>query len=188
MGRHCDSSREKIIDAAERVVIESGTRRLTMEAVSRKSGVSRGGLLYHFPDKQAMLMAMLNRFIERAKERRAQKRNDFPEGPEQELMAHMFSRLELQKDVKEVGVATLFALGAHDPSLLAPVKEEYRKLLTELTKGGLRFEVAAVIDLATMGLSLLELLSISPFDEDERRRIIDEMTNIAKKDGKGELI
>jgi AcrR family transcriptional regulator len=180
MGRHSDSSREKIIEAAEQVVIESGTRRLTMEAVSAKSGVSRGGILYHFRDKQALLTAMLDRFIERAKARRAQKREELPEAADREILAHLLARLEILDNSRQAGAATFFALAAHDPRLLSPIKEEYRKLLIDLTAGGLRFERAAIIALATDGLQLLELLLVSPFDPDERRRIIEELTLLAK--------
>ena len=43
MGRPSDNTRERIIEAAEQVVIEAGTRHLTLEAVASKAGVSRGG-------------------------------------------------------------------------------------------------------------------------------------------------
>jgi len=61
MGRHSDNARERVIDAAEQVVIEAGAGHLTFEAVASKAGVSRGGLLYHFPDKKALLRGMLDR-------------------------------------------------------------------------------------------------------------------------------
>ena len=71
MGRHSDNARERIIDAAEQVVVDFGAGHLTFDAVALKAGLSRGGLLYHFPDKEALLKGMLDRLIERATERRA---------------------------------------------------------------------------------------------------------------------
>jgi AcrR family transcriptional regulator len=182
MGRHSDNARERIIDAAEQVVIRRGASHLTFDAVASEAGVSRGGLLYHFPDKEALLRGMLDRLLERAKERRAKKRAGLAEGPEREIVAHVLSFLEEDDKTKRAHAAALFATGAHDPGLLAPIKEEYRKFMDDLTGDGLRFERAAVIALATDGLRLLELLSVSPFNKEERRRIVKEMISLAKED------
>ena len=181
MSRHLHSARERIIDAAEQVVIDLGAKHLTFDAVASKAGVSRGGLLYHFPDKKALLKGMLDRLVERSTESRIKKRAELAEGMEREIAAHVLSFSEEDERTKRVGAAALFASGAHDPGLLAPMKKEYRKLMDELTRNGLRFERAAVIALATDGLRLLELLSMSPFDKRERSRIIEEMIFLAKE-------
>jgi hypothetical protein len=102
---------------------------------------------------------------------------------EREIVAYLLSFLEEDDKIRRAHhAAALFATGAHDPGLLAPVKEEYRKFMDDVTGNGLRFERAAVIALATDGLRLLELLSISPFNKEERRRIIEEMISLAKED------
>ena len=49
------SSREKILDAAAELVTEIGAGRLTLEAVAEKAGLSKGGLLYNFPTKEAAI-------------------------------------------------------------------------------------------------------------------------------------
>jgi AcrR family transcriptional regulator len=182
MGCHSDNARENIIDAAEEVVIERGARHLTFDAVALKAGVSRGGLLYHFPDKKALLKGMLDRLIERVEENRAKKRAGLAESMEREIVAYLLSFLEEDDKIRRAHAAALFATGADDPGLLAPVKEVYRKFMDDVTGNGLRFERAAVIALATDGLRLLELLAISPFNEEERSRIVDEMISLAKED------
>ena len=100
---------------------------------------------------------------------------------EREIVAHVLSSSEEDDKTRRAYAAALFASGAYDPGLLAPMKKEYRKLMDDVTRNGLRFERAAVIALATDGLRLLELLSISPFDKEERRRIIEEMIFLAKE-------
>jgi AcrR family transcriptional regulator len=187
MGRHADSARERIIDAAEQVVIDLGAGNLTFNSVASAAGVSRGGLLYHFPDKESLLKSMLDRLVTRTKEGRSKKRTQLPEGIDREIIAHVLSFLEEDDRTKTIAAAALFAIGAHDPGLLEPGREEYRKLMGELTKEGLRFERAAVIALATDGLRLLELLKISPFDKEQRSRIIGEMILLAKQIEEGEV-
>ena len=45
--------RSQILDAAEAVVMRDGVRNLTLDAVAQQSSISKGGLLYHFPTKEA---------------------------------------------------------------------------------------------------------------------------------------
>ncbi len=182
MGHHTDNARERIIDAAEQVVVKRGARHLTFDAVASAAGVSRGGILYHFPDKEALLKGMLDRVIERSKEGRSRKRAELREGVEREIVAHVLSVLEEDDEARKISSEALFALGAHEPRLLAPFKDEYRKFMDDIVRDGLRPERAAVITLATDGLRVLEVLKICPFSKEERRRIIEEMISLAKED------
>ena len=55
---------EKILDAAAELVAEIGAGRLTLEAVAERAGLSKGGLLYNFPTKEALLQGMIQRMID----------------------------------------------------------------------------------------------------------------------------
>lgn len=55
------SSREKILDAYEALLIEEGERAASLNAIAARAGVSKGGLLYHFPDKTALIDGLLGR-------------------------------------------------------------------------------------------------------------------------------
>lgn len=67
--------REQIIEAATRVFAEKGFRRATTREVAREAGVSEGTIYNYFEDKDALLMAILDKLNET--ERRAE---DFEEG------------------------------------------------------------------------------------------------------------
>ncbi len=54
-------AREAVLDAFESLLIEVGERAATLDAVARRAGVSKGGLLYHFPTKEAMIAVLLER-------------------------------------------------------------------------------------------------------------------------------
>ena len=54
-----------ILDAANRIVIEQGVERLTLEQVAAEAGISKGGLLYHFPTKEALIKSMISHYLER---------------------------------------------------------------------------------------------------------------------------
>jgi len=55
--------RDHLLDAAEALLAEAGTRALTLAAVAQRAGVSKGGLLYHFATKEALVAALVERLI-----------------------------------------------------------------------------------------------------------------------------
>ena len=172
------SSRDLILDAAEAVVIDVGAAHMTLEAVAAKSGVSKGGLLYHFPTKQELLEAMLNRCMHRLEEARKEKCSELQEGPSRTLKAYVLSTLDRDSKNDRINAALLAAV-AHDPSLLAPVRDDYLKFLAELITAELRFERAAVVAFAADGLRLLVLLTLSPLNSDQRKQLIQELLRLA---------
>jgi AcrR family transcriptional regulator len=47
--------RQKLLDCTSRILVERGTAGLTVQAVAEAAGVTKGGLLHHFPSKQKLL-------------------------------------------------------------------------------------------------------------------------------------
>jgi AcrR family transcriptional regulator len=57
--------KQRILDAAQSVFAESGYRGGSLNEVAQRAGYTRAGLLHHFPSKEAMLLALLDRRDER---------------------------------------------------------------------------------------------------------------------------
>lgn len=53
-----DVVRHQLLDVAARLCIAQGLHALTLDAVAKEAGVSKGGLLHHFPSKHALLDAL----------------------------------------------------------------------------------------------------------------------------------
>ncbi|MCU1088542.1 TetR/AcrR family transcriptional regulator [Stenotrophomonas sp. GD03958] len=49
------SKRDRILDAAVNVINRYGVRAVTFESVAAEAKLTRGGLLYHFPSREALL-------------------------------------------------------------------------------------------------------------------------------------
>lgn len=64
-----DVVRHQLLDVAAQLCIENGLHALTLDAVAKEAGVSKGGLLHHFPSKQALLQALSNACLDDFKER-----------------------------------------------------------------------------------------------------------------------
>jgi AcrR family transcriptional regulator len=53
-------TRERILEAGYEIAGQSGVAAVTLEAVADRAGVSKGGLLYHFGSKQALVAGMVD--------------------------------------------------------------------------------------------------------------------------------
>ncbi|WP_211233247.1 TetR/AcrR family transcriptional regulator [Brevibacterium album] len=62
------SAREAVLDAFEAILIGDGERAATIEAVAARAQVSKGGLLYHFGSKSALIDGLLERLRAHAAE------------------------------------------------------------------------------------------------------------------------
>lgn len=52
-------TRIRILRALRDIIADGGTEAVTLEAVAAAAGVSKGGLLYHFPSKAALYIGLL---------------------------------------------------------------------------------------------------------------------------------
>jgi AcrR family transcriptional regulator len=177
-------ARERLLDAAERVVVESGATHLTLDAVAKSAGVSKGGLLYHFPSKEALLQGMVTRHFQEVDaevDKRLASRAGKPSRADM-FRERMRVLLELNPGRPGVGVAML-AASADNAEQMAVCRAEYRKLLDEFAKLPGGFEGTAQVLLAVQGLLLAELLHLSPYTPRERSRLVKALLRAANQVG-----
>jgi AcrR family transcriptional regulator len=53
--KHPEAVRQQLLQVAARLSLEKGPSSVTLDAVSQAAGVSKGGLLHHFPNKFSLL-------------------------------------------------------------------------------------------------------------------------------------
>lgn len=174
------TTREAILDAAEAVVSEDGAGRLTIDAVVARSGFSKGGVLYHFPNKTALLEAMVGRLlagvagnIETAETRAAEAGDP--------LMPHVVTAL-CNKPHLDSGVPfALLAASAEQPELLDPAREFNRGIWHKLVDTAPDPVMAAIIMLALDGLSFHDLLNFAVLDPQKRETIHQRLVSLSEE-------
>ena len=177
MGRRPRISRDALLDAAEAAVLDMGAARLTFDAVAARAGVSKGGLLYTFPTKEALLQGMVGRLCDQFEAAQAAL-TSADSTPAEGLKAYVIATFTEAPDRRKVAAALLAAV-ANDPRLLAPVHAHQQKALVELLENSPHFERAAVVWLATIGVWLLELLQASPLTPGQRQKVMEELLRLA---------
>ncbi len=60
-----EQSKEAFLDAAERLFISPGYRASSMETIAREAGYSRGSIYRHFPTRDSLVEALIQRITQR---------------------------------------------------------------------------------------------------------------------------
>ena len=55
----------QIVEAAVEIIAEKGIKETTLDAVAKKAGLSKGGLIHYFPTKKALIETVVKEFFER---------------------------------------------------------------------------------------------------------------------------
>lgn len=174
------NSRGEILDAAEAVVLEAGAAHLTLDAVAKKAGVSKGGLLYHFPSKDSLMKGMIARCMDDfAQEIRTSSAQFGDEAPG-DLKAFVTASLNDTPAQKQVA-ASLLAAGANNPELLRPVLEYNEELFGTRSRSRRRSARSIAVMLGATGLWFMETFQLSPLSATQRKQVIRELLTMAEE-------
>ena len=64
MARDGRATREKILEAAQVLVLDQGYGGMSLDSVIDRAGVTKGAFFYHFANKQALARALVERYAE----------------------------------------------------------------------------------------------------------------------------
>lgn len=166
-------ARTRILDAAEAIVRARGVPSLTLEAAAREAGVSKGGLLYHFASKEALLSALLSRLAEFVSQDFVQAMERLPPGPGRAARAMLAWGLELSEaDANERcdrAAAVFLAAFHHDPALLNPIRAVVAGLREAVAADGLPPGHGMAIMAAMDGLFMARIFGLYELAPAERR-------------------
>jgi AcrR family transcriptional regulator len=171
--------RDRILDAAEQLVADAGASNLTLDAVAQVARVSKGGLLYHYPSKDALLAAMIDRHCDDLDRSCARELANLPaDRSSSRLKASILGVLTPRAGREDLGAA-LLAAAANNPALLDGARARYADHLAQVTASGGCFARSAVIMLAVDGLMLGEVWRLTPFTSNQRELIVQELLRLA---------
>jgi AcrR family transcriptional regulator len=115
--------REALLDAAECVLFERGTQAVTLAAVAERAGVSKGGLLYHFPTKEALIKGLVARVIQEFDDLIAAHDDGTPGSYSRAYVEATFAVLADGEAASTRRRWSAITASAADPELIAPLRE-----------------------------------------------------------------
>ena len=165
---------DRIIDAAEAIVEEHGVAALTLEQAAKRAGVSKGGVLYHYPSKEALVAAMIGRFTERFDSAVAQLTAEDGSAKGRTTRSYVkasFGHAPGTGPKFDRACGSLTAALANNPGNLAVVREQSARWQRAVEGDGLDPVFASIIRLAVDGLWLGENFNLMRMNPRMRARI-----------------
>ena len=175
---------DKILSAAARILVEDGYSAMTTNDVAAAAGVSIGSLYQYFPNKDALLRALVERHlddVERSLASRAARWRD--EGPDPHEWAHSFVELLVQANDSELDrlrYATA-PVAATSPQVVTLVKHLSQEVACQLGRFGHGEDAttrARILVVAT--LSLVHEVVLPLPKGSRRRRAIAEVVRLVR--------
>lgn len=176
------TTRDRILDALETLLLADGPQHVTLEKVAAAARVSKGGLLYHFKSKDALLTAMVRRLGERSDDMMAQATAGGVS------LAEWYLQYPDAADEREVALfrSTIAAMRSGDEP-----HSEVRQALIDVMRSwdaALHQEIgdpvlAEIVRLAGDGVYLGALLGMPPADPALHRKVIARLLPASSADG-----
>jgi AcrR family transcriptional regulator len=176
--QQASTARDGILDAAQRVAARDGAGHVTLDAVAREAGVSKGGVLYHFPGKDALIAGMLERLVGEFSAEVERLRAEFAEGPNALLRA-IITACSTMCDVERPVAMAILAAGAQNPELLAPLRNCISDHMDRLTTECADPDRAYLLCAAADGMMFQHILGIAPYDETTKQRLVARLAAMA---------
>lgn len=175
--RDAAATRERILLAAEDIVLTDGVATLTLENAAERAGVSKGGVLYHFGTRSDLISAMVQRTAERFDAGIEDHRRDHPDCtyPQAYIAECLAPPVDEHEQRMERVGASLIAAVAAQGDLSRPLREAFAGWQSRIEDDAEDAVVATVARLAADGLWLCELFGIDALGPELRARVEDEL-------------
>jgi AcrR family transcriptional regulator len=160
------SARRRLLEAAASLARRDGPRGVTLDAVAAEAGVSKGGLLYHFPTKDALVEALIEDWLDRFEA-------EIVEGADDGGWARSYARAvgARSADERAADIALMVA-AATGPLELDAVSSRYAAWQKRIVAGAADPVDATIVRLAADGLWLADLFGLAPPSRRLRRAVL----------------
>jgi len=168
-----------IFRAAEAIVSELGASQLTFETLSARSEIAESDIKALFPDREALLTAMIEYRLERFRVRWGAYESVLPDEPMRELKALLLSNMSESSEEKNLDSA-IFAAAASNPALLQTSADNVEGLFDILEKSPLGLAQASILFFSVRGYRLFEQLGMCPMTDAQRTEFQEQIMRLAR--------
>ncbi|WAS90659.1 TetR/AcrR family transcriptional regulator [Nannocystis punicea] len=181
--RTYESARERILDAAQRLILERGMSRLSVDAVITEVGLSKGGFFHHFKTKNDLILALLDRLVRRMDGLVAELAAKDPQPRGARLRAQIVLSFDSKRQEAEAPQALLLAFVEavqSQPAVRRLARELNAQTVARDVAEGVPEGRAMLIQAALDGFWLSEAVGIAALTAKQKRALRDELIALAR--------
>ena len=175
-------TRAHILAAAAELAKEKGAAHISIEAIAHRAGLSKGGLLYHFPKKDALIRALVELHLAEIDASLA-KVEASTTHRRSNAVARAFVELNREKACqrhhKPDGI--LLAL-AENPHLLDPMRDHQTRIAKRIRNTARDRDLSLIALLAVEGVRALDLFDANPLSVEECAAVLNRLVALLDAD------
>jgi AcrR family transcriptional regulator len=179
-GRPRSIDREKVLDAAEAIVAQTGAAALSFEAVAKAAGITKSGVQYCFGTKENLIRSMIQRWGD-SFEREVMERTGGDRSPRSIIRGH----LEATRDSDEAEYsrsAVMMTALLQRPDQVAASREWYTSRFAQLDMTSKADRKAALALLAGEGAFVLRTFGLVDLTEAQWDALFADMLSSIRDD------
>ena len=177
MGRRRTIDRDKVLDAAEAIIVRAGAAGLTIDAVARAMGITKGGVQYCFGSKDALIDALFERWDKAYNATFSEFVGDATD-PVTMVQAHA-AATRCSDVIANAKAAAFMATLIQTPEHLKGARAWFRSRIAGLDLATVRGRRARLLFLATEGAFMLRYFGLMDMDEAEWDDIFGDLASLA---------
>ncbi|MFW5799573.1 MAG: TetR/AcrR family transcriptional regulator [Spirochaetota bacterium] len=172
-------TRDRILIALEEIITTTDPFHFSIEDVAKKAGVSKGGLLYHFPTKDELLKSLLDKVTDEQFEAIEKEAENFKDTPSRLLKAQVRAWIHQLREKGKLFPAILSIIN-HNREFLEPLKIRFNELRRHHIENGLDPITVNIILLAIDGYLFHRSLEVEEFTEEEATAIENQLIKMCE--------
>ncbi len=144
-----------VLDAAEEVILRDGIGKLTLDAVARRASLSKSGLLHHFPSKEALVDALVERKVQEWIDDTTEAYEATPPGrgrSVRSVLGTCLSSTEHWTDAMRRSSMVLVAALVHDPKHAEHLRKANAQMHERFGRDGIPVGIGELVHLAVHGI------------------------------------
>lgn len=182
MARPRAIDRGSILDAAEQVVLRDGAARLTLDAVATVAGISKASVIYDYKTKQALVQAVVDRWILDWRERMDQATTRYKDSDNPRLRARIEVARNYNSDADGAVAFQLCSAMTQDEQLRQTMKKGFREELDKILQSSKNPDKDLLAFLAVEGMSMLQMFGVVDWEDGQREKILSQVEQLTNQD------
>jgi AcrR family transcriptional regulator len=175
-----NNKKDEILEAASRIIHERNISCMTLDAIAKEANVSKGGLLYHFPNKDSIVRGLIDKGIESYYKTLVTliEKDTIEEG--KWSRAYLTGSFFEPKENRELWVSGLLSSIAFNKECLKALDEGFAQWQSNFEDDGINPVDATIIKLASDGIWFLELFGFAHLTEKTKRSVYERLLSLSQ--------
>ncbi len=180
MTKHKDNSRAQLMTCMMSIVRDEGAGALTYDNLVAKSGLTRGGILYHFPNKESMLRALVEHYVLQELDKVKNRWEQHGITADGLLKAEIECALEADEKEQEISNSLLPVI-TQNPAMMREIKGIVEGRYVVLDEASIGFEKAAIVLLVIDAFEMSNAFGFTLLSDEDRKKVLRFLSTIVEE-------